>query len=103
MLQNFLSKWKFNKIYEFKCEIDGRPCDMKMTSVSGHLLGHDFEEKYRKWWSCPPAQLFDLPVTKSCQNESANNIKRTLEREVITSLHQIQKKLTTIANMLVNH
>ena len=55
---------------------------MKMTSVSGHLLGHDFEEKYRKWWSCPPAQLFDLPVTKSCQNESANNIKRTLEREV---------------------
>ena len=66
---------------------------MKMTSVSGHLLGHDFEEKYRKWWSCPPAQLFDLPVTKSCQNESANNIKRTLEREVITSLHQIQKKL----------
>ena len=76
---------------------------MKMTSVSGHLLGHDFEEKYRKWWSCPPAQLFDLPVTKSCQNESANNIKRTLEREVITSLHQIQKQLTTIAKMLVNY
>ena len=57
-----------------------------MTSVSGHLLGHDFEEKYRKWWSCPPSQLFDLPIFKSCQNDSAKNIKRTLEREVMMTL-----------------
>ena len=55
---------------------------MKMTSVSGHLLNHEFETKYRKWYSCAPAQLFDLPVSKICPNESANNIKRTLEKEV---------------------
>jgi len=72
---------KFNKIYEFQCEVNGRPCDMKMTSVSGHLLNHEFETKYRKWYSCAPAQLFDLPVSKICPNESANNIKRTLEKE----------------------
>ena len=73
---------KFNKIYEFQCEVNGRPCDMKMTSVSGHLLNHEFETKYRKWYSCAPVQLFDLPVSKHCENESANNIKRTLEKEV---------------------
>jgi DNA topoisomerase-3 len=72
---------KFNKIYEFEYEIDGQMCDMKMTSVSGHLLNHDFEERYRKWYSCPPAQLFDLPVHKSCRDESGLKIKKTLERE----------------------
>ena len=61
--------------------MNGRQCQMKMTSVSGHLLNFDFEEKYRKWYSCPPLQLFDLPVTKTCREESALKIKRTLERE----------------------
>lgn len=54
---------------------------MKMTSVSGHLLSLDFEDKYRKWYSCPPGQLFELPVSKVCRAENASNIKRTLEKE----------------------
>ena len=54
---------------------------MKMTSVSGHLLNHDFDEKYRRWHSCPPAQLFDLPISKSCRDKSGLDIKKTLERE----------------------
>ncbi len=66
---------KFNKIYEFQYEIDGHQCDMKMTSVSGHLLNHDFEEKYRKWYSCDPVKLFELPVLKSCRDESGLKIK----------------------------
>ena len=45
---------KYNKIYEFQFEIDRQVCDMKMTSVSGHLLNCDFEDKYRKWYSCQP-------------------------------------------------
>jgi hypothetical protein len=45
-------------------------------------MNYEFETKYRKWYSCAPAQLFDLPVSKICPNESANNIKRTLEKEV---------------------
>lgn len=73
---------KFNKIYEFKYQINGQPVDMVMTSVSGHLLGLDFEEKYRKWYSCDPLQLFNLPVYKHCREQSMTNIKRTLEREV---------------------
>ena len=55
---------------------------MVMTSVSGHLLGMDFNEQFRKWFSCNPVQLFDLPVEKSCREDNMVNIKRTLEREV---------------------
>lgn len=54
---------------------------MKMTSVSGHLLNQDFEDKYRKWYSCPPIQLFDLPIVKACRDEMGLKIKKTLERE----------------------
>ncbi len=53
---------------------------MSMTSVSGHLLNFDFEPAYRKWHSCAPAQLFDLPVSKTCRDDMMP-IKRTLERE----------------------
>ena len=55
---------------------------MVMTSVSGHLLGMDFSEQYRRWFSCHPVQLFDLPVEKSCREDSMVKIKKTLEREV---------------------
>jgi DNA topoisomerase-3 len=40
---------KFNKIYEFDYNIlNMNNCTMTMTSLSGHLLGMEFE---RKIWS----------------------------------------------------
>ena len=63
-----------------------------MTSVSGHLMTHEVETKYRKWYSCAPAQLFDVPVSKICPTESANNIKRTLEKEVRKKLRYKNSK-----------
>lgn len=38
---------KFNKVYEFKTMIEGRECDMTMTSVSGHLLNLEFDQQFR--------------------------------------------------------
>ncbi len=73
---------KYNKIYEFEYEMNNRPCEMKMTSVSGHLLNHEFEERYRKWYSCSPVQLFELPISKACRDEYGLKIKKTLEREI---------------------
>ena len=72
----------YNKIYEFQQQVEGTQSNMVMTSVSGHLLGMDFSEQYKKWYSCHPVQLFDLPVVKSCREDSMVKIKRTLEREV---------------------
>lgn len=37
---------------------------MLMTSVTGHLMELDFDDQYRKWHSCQPVQLYDLPVHK---------------------------------------
>lgn len=36
-----------------------------MTSVLGHLNGLDFEQRYKKWHSCRPGELFDAPVIES--------------------------------------
>ncbi|KAF0306313.1 DNA topoisomerase 3-alpha [Amphibalanus amphitrite] len=71
---------RFNKIYEFDFELQGRRCQMTMTSVSGHLLNYDFAASFRKWMSCSPAALFDCPVIKQCSTDY-EPIMRTLERE----------------------
>ncbi|XP_025418842.1 DNA topoisomerase 3-alpha [Sipha flava] len=72
---------KFNKIYEFSHSFQGTPSTMIMTSVSGHLLGYEFQGSYRSWSSCSPLELFDLPVVKECPKDYLD-IKKTLEREV---------------------
>ena len=71
----------YNKIYQFPYQVRGQACDMYMTSVSGHLMNYDYGDHYRKWYTCQPIQLFDLPITKTCREESNQKIKRTLERE----------------------
>lgn len=72
---------QYNKIYEYQYTVQGQPANMVMTSVSGHLMNVDFPDAYRKWYSCNPLQLFDLPVAKGVREDSMINIKRTLERE----------------------
>ncbi|XP_050100491.1 DNA topoisomerase 3-alpha [Anopheles aquasalis] len=71
----------YNKIYEFDYNLHGQSIKMVMTSVSGHLLNHEFLPSFRGWQSCSPEDLFDAPVRKSCP-ESYDKIKKTLEREV---------------------
>ncbi|NXJ60898.1 TOP3A topoisomerase, partial [Rostratula benghalensis] len=72
---------KFNKIYEYDYQMFGQNVTMVMTSVSGHLLAHDFKLPFRKWHSCNPLALFDAEIEKYCP-ENYIDIKRTLEREV---------------------
>jgi hypothetical protein len=33
---------QFNRVYEFPYTLNGQPCDMMMTSVSGHLMQLEF-------------------------------------------------------------
>ncbi|XP_061455143.1 DNA topoisomerase 3-alpha [Rhineura floridana] len=72
---------KFNKIYECQYHMFGQNVTVVMTSVSGHLLTHDFKMPFRKWRSCNPLVLFDAEIEKFCP-ENYMDIKRTLEREV---------------------
>lgn len=76
----------YNKLYSFGINFKGTPTDMVMTSVSGHLLTHDFVDAYKQWQSCDPISLFDAPVVKFCP-ENYVKIKQTLEREVNNYFH----------------
>ncbi|SLM39842.1 dna topoisomerase iii [Lasallia pustulata] len=70
---------QYVKNYEFDFAF-GPPwgtCPVTMTSVIGHLTGLDFPMQYRKWHSCPPGQLFDVPVVETLDQDKraiADNI-----------------------------
>ncbi|KAK5100556.1 DNA topoisomerase [Lithohypha guttulata] len=54
-------------------------CDVTMTSVLGHLTGLDFDQRYRKWTSCPPSQLFEAPIQVTIDHDKkaiAENISQ---------------------------
>ncbi|KAI3992371.1 hypothetical protein MKX01_030092 [Papaver californicum] len=55
---------RYNKIFEFEYTIRGLLCHMSFTSVTGHLMEMDFEERYRKWGSCDPVDLY-LPIQEA--------------------------------------
>lgn len=51
-----------------------------VTSVSGHLMEHDFDDVHRAWTSCDPFALFDAPIVNSVSPES-KSIERNLLSE----------------------
>ncbi|KAK9735532.1 hypothetical protein RND81_04G210800 [Saponaria officinalis] len=71
---------RYNKIYEFEYTIRGQSCHMLFTSVTGHLMELEFDDRYRKWHSCDPADLYHAPVRKTVP-EDKMDIKRTLQQE----------------------
>ncbi|KAF8089502.1 hypothetical protein N665_0503s0003 [Sinapis alba] len=71
---------RYNKIFEFDYAINGQPCRMMMTSVIGHLMELEFADRFRKWHSCDPADLYQAPVMKHVP-EDKKDIKKTLEEE----------------------
>lgn len=74
----------FNKIYEFDKNMPRfGQSHMLFYSVAGHLLDKDFDNRYRKWYSCEPLELFEAPIVKFVP-DNFKNIKRSLEKEVRT-------------------
>ncbi|KAJ6413692.1 hypothetical protein OIU84_006490 [Salix udensis] len=53
---------------------------MLVTSVTGHLMEVEFEDRFRKWHSCDPADLYTAPIRKHVPEDKVD-IKRTLEEE----------------------
>ncbi|XP_077229660.1 topoisomerase 3alpha isoform X2 [Tasmannia lanceolata] len=71
---------RYNKIFEFEYNIRSQHCHMLVTSVTGHLMELEFDERYRKWHSCDPTDLYSAPVRKHVPQDKLD-IKRTLEEE----------------------
>lgn len=80
---------QYNKIYSFSTQFRGQEANMVMTSVSGHLLTHEFISGYGGWKSCDPISLFNAPVVKQCPENSVK-IKKTLEREVCFNVSKLR-------------
>ncbi|VDK72454.1 unnamed protein product [Gongylonema pulchrum] len=55
-----------------------------MTSVSGHLLQHDFPVSFKNWTETPIKVLFDAPVQKNVI-PGMEDIKQTLIEEIRNS------------------
>ncbi|GAA0138254.1 DNA metabolism protein [Lithospermum erythrorhizon] len=71
---------RYNKIFEFDYVIRGQHFQMAFTSVTGHLMELEFDDRYRKWYSCDPIELYHAPVLKSVPQDKLD-IRRTLEEE----------------------
>ncbi|WVZ55592.1 hypothetical protein U9M48_006232 [Paspalum notatum var. saurae] len=79
-MQSRAGRSQYNRIFEFNYAISGRACRMLVTSVTGHLMELEFEDRFRRWHSCDPAELFHAPVRKSVPQDK-QAIKQTLEEE----------------------
>ena len=64
-MQSRAGRSQYNRIFEFNYAINGRACHMLVTSVTGHLMELEFDDRFRRWHSCDPAELFHAPVRKS--------------------------------------
>lgn len=50
-----------------------------MTSVLGHLLSHDFDDQFKKWYSCDPSALFEARINTFVEDNKkpvAKNIEQ---------------------------
>ena len=69
----------YNKIFEFQGVLDGGAATMLITSVTGHLMETDFDERFRKWNSCDPVELFEAPIIAKVPDDKAD-LRRNLEQ-----------------------
>lgn len=51
-----------------------------MTSVAGHLLSHDFEERYKNWRACDPSALFEARI-ETFVEDGKKGIAQNIERQ----------------------
>jgi DNA topoisomerase-3 len=49
-----------------------------MTSVAGHIVSHDFEQRYKKWSSCDPSALFEARI-ESYIEDGKKGIAKNIE------------------------
>jgi len=55
----------YNKNYEFDYNFNYGPWGQSkviFTSVAGHIMGSDFDIRYKNWGSCQPQELFEARI-----------------------------------------
>ncbi|KAB5540846.1 hypothetical protein DKX38_013820 [Salix brachista] len=89
---------RYNKIFEFNYSINGQQCHMLVT---GHLMEVDFEDRFRKWHSCDPADLYTAPVRKHVPEELGSVSEEVSElRKLLQNETQLRKAAEDELNKL---
>ena len=40
---------RYNAVFEFDYPFNGRPATWRLTSIAGHLMGLEFDERFKGW------------------------------------------------------
>ena len=70
-------QWVKNYQFDYNFQRWGQS-SVTFTCVAGHIMQQDFSDRYRKWQSCQPAELFDAPIQTSVADDKkavARNIE----------------------------
>ncbi|CAI2384895.1 unnamed protein product [Moneuplotes crassus] len=66
---------KYNPVYNFNYEVEGKKYNMKFTSVLGHVMSIDFPDSVSNWDKTPFEKLFTIPVKVQCMNGQEKIVK----------------------------
>jgi DNA topoisomerase-3 len=73
------------------------------TCVAGHIVAQDFHERFRKWHSCQPVDLFEAPIQSSIAEvcmalniTSARLTNRMQDKKIVASNIEAQAKHASI-------
>ncbi|KAF2656232.1 prokaryotic type I DNA topoisomerase [Lophiostoma macrostomum CBS 122681] len=75
--ENTRIQWVKNYKFDYNFQRWGQS-SVTFTCVAGHIQQQDFHDRYRKWMSCNPADLFDAPILTSIAEDKkgiASNIE----------------------------
>ncbi|KAF2712980.1 DNA topoisomerase 3-beta [Pleomassaria siparia CBS 279.74] len=70
-------QWVKNYKFDYNFQRWGQS-NVTFTCVAGHVKSSDFSDRYRKWNSCQPAELFEAPIQTFVANDKkaiASNIQ----------------------------
>ncbi|KAF2125690.1 prokaryotic type I DNA topoisomerase [Dothidotthia symphoricarpi CBS 119687] len=70
-------QWVKNYKFDFRFQKWGQ-CSVTFTCVAGHIVAQDFHERFRKWHSCQPGDLFEAPIQSAIAEDKkavATNIQ----------------------------
>jgi hypothetical protein len=66
-------QWVKNYKFDFRFQPWGQ-CSVTFTCVAGHIVAQDFNDRFKKWNSCPPAALFEAPIVSSIAEVSDTHL-----------------------------
>lgn len=69
--RNLRSAKKFGGIpvHTFPSTFQGKPCQMTVSTVKGHIFSIDFPDEFQDWDTVNPLDLFDAPTVKKIESK----------------------------------